>query len=79
MFGKLVAIRLPCSCDGLVMPESSELARLRAVVNRSPVIYLTARDAVEDRVRGLELGADDYLVKPFSPIELQARIQRLLR
>ncbi|PSL13688.1 heavy metal response regulator [Marinobacterium halophilum] len=44
-----------------------------------PVLFLTARDAVEDRVKGLELGADDYLVKPFSFAELLARVRTLLR
>lgn len=44
-----------------------------------PVLFLTARDAVEDRVMGLELGADDYLVKPFSYAELLARVRTLLR
>lgn len=44
-----------------------------------PVLFLTARDEVEDRVKGLELGADDYLVKPFAFIELLARIRTLLR
>lgn len=44
-----------------------------------PVLFLTARDEVQDRVRGLELGADDYLVKPFAFVELLARIRTLLR
>lgn len=44
-----------------------------------PVLFLTARDAVEDRVKGLELGADDYLIKPFSYAELLARVRTLLR
>ena len=44
-----------------------------------PVLFLTARDEVEDRVRGLELGADDYLVKPFAFVELVARIRTLMR
>ena len=44
-----------------------------------PVLFLTARDAVEDRVHGLELGADDYLVKPFELVELEARVKALLR
>jgi two-component system copper resistance phosphate regulon response regulator CusR len=47
--------------------------------NRTPVLFLTARDRVEDRVRGLELGADDYLVKPFAFSELLARIRALAR
>ena len=46
---------------------------------QTPVLFLTARDAVEDRIKGLELGADDYLVKPFSFAELVARIRSLLR
>ena len=44
-----------------------------------PVLFLTARDKVEDRVKGLELGADDYLVKPFSFAELLARVRTILR
>ncbi|MFZ5635596.1 MAG: heavy metal response regulator transcription factor [Pseudomonadota bacterium] len=55
------------------------LRKLRSVGMRTPVIYLTARDQVEDRVHGLELGADDYLVKPFAFTELLARIRSLLR
>ncbi|MGH8293328.1 MAG: heavy metal response regulator transcription factor [Gammaproteobacteria bacterium] len=53
--------------------------RLRAAGNRTPVLFLTARDRVEDRVRGLELGGDDYLVKPFAFSELLARLRSLLR
>ncbi len=53
--------------------------RLRARGSAIPVLLLTARDAVEDRVRGLELGADDYLVKPFATAELVARIKALAR
>ncbi|HEY4442234.1 MAG TPA: response regulator, partial [Candidatus Elarobacter sp.] len=45
----------------------------------TPVLFLTARDAVEDRVRGLDAGADDYLVKPFVEDELAARLRALLR
>jgi two-component system copper resistance phosphate regulon response regulator CusR len=57
------------------------LAALRADpdTEQIPVLFLTARDEVEDRVRGLELGADDYLVKPFAFVELVARIRTLLR
>ena len=53
--------------------------RLRARGSTTPVLLLTARDAVEDRVYGLELGADDYLVKPFATPELVARVRALLR
>jgi DNA-binding response OmpR family regulator len=58
------------------------LRRLRTGSDKSgptPVLVLTARDAVEDRVRGLDLGADDYMGKPFSPIEVAARVESLLR
>src|SRR5512136_3022570 len=55
------------------------LERLRATGDKTLVLMLTARDAVEHRVEGLESGADDYLVKPFAPSELLARIRALLR
>ena len=55
------------------------LAELRREGRTTPVIFLTARDEVEDRVRGLNLGADDYLVKPFAFSELLARVRSLLR
>ena len=55
------------------------LAAMRAAGKRTPVLMLTARDRVEDRVRGLESGADDYLVKPFAFSELLARVGALLR
>jgi two-component system response regulator MprA len=53
--------------------------RLRASGDRTPVLMLTARDAVQDRVEGLDAGADDYLVKPFALEELHARLRALLR
>jgi two-component system, OmpR family, response regulator MprA len=53
--------------------------RLRASGDRTPVLMLTARDAVDDRVAGLDAGADDYLVKPFALEELHARLRALLR
>jgi two-component system, OmpR family, copper resistance phosphate regulon response regulator CusR len=56
-----------------------ELLRLLRGRSGTPVMFLTARDAIEDRVKGLELGADDYLVKPFSYAEFLARVRTLLR
>jgi two-component system response regulator MprA len=60
--------------DGLEM-----LKRLRSAGDETPILMLTARDAIEDRVQGLDRGADDYLVKPFAPSELLARLRALLR
>jgi two-component system copper resistance phosphate regulon response regulator CusR len=57
----------------------SILKSLREGGNHTPAIFLTARDEVDDRVKGLELGADDYLVKPFAFSELLARVRSLLR
>jgi len=57
----------------------SVLSALRGSGNETPIIMLTARDAVPERVKGLELGADDYLVKPFAFSELLARIRTILR
>jgi two-component system response regulator MprA len=53
--------------------------RMRQAGDRTPVLMLTARDAIDDRVEGLDVGADDYLVKPFALRELQARLRALLR
>lgn len=66
----------------VMMPRLDGLTacrRLRAVRNHVPVLMLTARDAVGDRVSGLDAGADDYLVKPFELDELLARVRALLR
>jgi two-component system copper resistance phosphate regulon response regulator CusR len=57
----------------------SVLAALRKAGNQTPVLLLTARDAVYDKVKGLELGADDYLIKPFDFAELLARVRTILR
>ncbi|WP_028063931.1 response regulator transcription factor [Solirubrobacter soli] len=65
---------------GLPGIDGLELCRrLRAAGDRVPVLLLTARDAIEDRIDGLDAGADDYLVKPFDLGELQARLRALLR
>jgi two-component system response regulator QseB len=55
------------------------LRRLRAGGDSLPVLILTARDALDDRIAGLDAGADDYLVKPFDLNELKARLRALLR
>ena len=65
----------------IMMPDMTGYEVMRKVREQSPapVILVTARDSDTDKVRGLELGADDYLVKPFSPDELAARIRAVLR
>lgn len=66
----------------LMLPDGSGLTwlkSLRSTGDRTPVLILTARDSIEDRVAGLDMGADDYLVKPFALDELLARIRALLR
>jgi two-component system response regulator MprA len=70
----IVLDRLMPGLDGIDV-----LKHLRAAEDKTLILMLTARDAVEDRVEGLESGADDYLVKPFEPTELLARIHALLR
>src|SRR5579872_4885615 len=65
---------------GLPKVDGIEICRrLRSAGDRVPVLMLTARDAVEDRVLGLEAGADDYLVKPYDVRELRARITAIMR
>ena len=66
----------------LLMPEIGGLDVCRSLLHRGdpvPVLVVTARDAVDDRVEGLDAGADDYLVKPFAVEELRARVRALLR
>lgn len=66
----------------VMLPERdgwSILSQIRQSGKQTPVLFLTARDSVRDRVKGLELGADDYLVKPFAFSELLARIRSILR
>lgn len=65
----------------IMLPEMDgwEVCRRIREIQELPIIMLTARDAVSDRVRGLELGADDYVTKPFDPRELVARVRAVLR
>jgi two-component system response regulator MprA len=71
------AVVLDVSMPGL---DGLEVCRrMRQAGDRTPVLMLTARDAIDDRVAGLDAGADDYLVKPFALRELQARLRALLR
>lgn len=66
----------------IMLPEMDGLKLVKTLRNQSistPVLFLTAKDSVEDRVRGLDVGADDYLVKPFAITELLARVRALLR
>ena len=78
----LAAARFDAVVLDVTMPGVSGLEvcrRLRASGDRSPVLMRTARDAIDDRVAGLDAGADDYLVKPFALRELMARVRALLR
>jgi two-component system response regulator MprA len=85
--GKQALTRLSASAPDAVvldigLPEVDGLEvarRLREAGDRTPILMLTARDAVSDRIDGLDAGADDYLVKPFDLGELKARIRALLR
>jgi two-component system, OmpR family, copper resistance phosphate regulon response regulator CusR len=81
---------LHCTCTGnydfiildVMLPARdgwSVLTEMRRRGIHTPVLFLTARDALQDRVKGLELGADDYLVKPFAFSELLARVRSILR
>ena len=71
--GAILDIMMP-EVDGLTV-----LSRIRAQGNKVPILLLTARDSVQDKVRGLDAGANDYLIKPFSLAELMARLRVLTR
>ena len=75
-FYDLVVLDVMLPSEAMVGRAHQAAPRVRS---RIPVLFLTARDHVEDRVRGLELGGDDYLIKPFAFVELLARIRTLLR
>lgn len=77
-----IALQYDAIVLDIMLPGMDGLALLREMRNRNiltPVIFLTARDTVEDRVLGLNAGADDYLVKPFAFSELLARVRTLMR
>lgn len=73
-YSVLILDRMVPGLDGL-----SVMKALRVTENRTPILLLTAMDGIEDRVEGLEAGADDYLVKPFAATELVARVNALSR
>lgn len=79
---RLVAASVDAIVLDVAMPEPNGLEvcrRLRARGDQTPILMLTARDLIDDRVAGLDAGADDYLVKPFALRELLARVNALLR
>ena len=71
--GAILDVMMP-GMDGV-----SLLKEIRNKGNKTPVLFLTARDSIEDKVKGLDIGANDYLVKPFSLAELMARVRALTR
>lgn len=78
----LLGARYDAMLLDVMLPKRDGYSLLRALRNKgdeTPVLFLSARDAIEDRVKGLDLGADDYLVKPFSFDELLARIRSMTR
>ncbi|MET0265746.1 MAG: heavy metal response regulator transcription factor [Duganella sp.] len=77
--GEIALVVLDVMLPGMNGWQVLEALRADPATAQLPVLFLTARDEVQDRVRGLELGADDYLVKPFAFVELVARIRTLLR
>jgi DNA-binding response OmpR family regulator len=79
--GEVLAVAPDLAILDVLLPSGNgfELARSLRQQRELPIIFLTARDAVADRVAGLELGADDYLVKPFALEELMARVRAVLR
>jgi len=79
---RLVQSEIDAVILDIAMPRLDGLEvcrRMRTAGDRTPVLMLTARDAIDDRVEGLDVGADDYMVKPFALRELQARLRALLR
>ena len=80
-FEKTKVIKFDLIVLDIMMPEMDGFQVLREIRQNStiPIIMLTARGEVEDRIVGLELGADDYMPKPFEPEELTARIQSIMR
>jgi len=63
----------------VMLPKLDGFKVIEGMTEGAPVIFLTARGALEDRIKGLRLGADDYIIKPFDMLELQARVEAVLR
>jgi two-component system OmpR family response regulator len=79
-YSRTANTRWCCSISGLPGRDGLEvLRRLRQAGNTVPVLVITARDGIDDRIKGLDFGADDYLVKPFDVNELLARLRAIIR
>ena len=76
---KALNIRLCCLIGSSQARWLEVLRRLRQAGDTVPVIVITARDSVDDRIKGLDFGADDYLVKPFNLNEMLARLRAIIR
>ncbi|MCL1948321.1 MAG: response regulator [Turicibacter sp.] len=63
----------------VMLPGMDGFEIMENIRNQASIIFLTARGSVQDKIRGLNLGADDYMVKPFDMMELQARVESVLR
>jgi two-component system, OmpR family, response regulator len=82
LFGTIAAVNYDLGIVDLGLPDGDGLTAIRAMRSSgfaAPILIITARDSIDDRVSGLDSGADDYLIKPFNHAELLARVRALLR